>query len=159
MVRAGYISDHVFGLFRVSLDTLRRYDWEAGAGNRNRNALDGDATILVPQSMLDATTKGILFDVYIRVLGKPNQCMKIDGYAYDSATGYWLTGTLYISRKGGKSTFMKINDMFEVQFCATPPDCTPAETSVFADVFEDYFWSITNDGTRIVQVRIYPRSL
>lgn len=37
-------------------------------------------------------------------------------------------------------------------------DGTDEELSVFNNVFEDYFWNILNDGTRLVQVRLYPRS-
>jgi hypothetical protein len=126
----------------------------------DRDAIDdGNATIQVPASLLDATTKGILFDVYIRVNGKPLQCMEINGYAYDG-NYYFNTGTVYLSKKA-KSTFAKINDLFDVWYCdvAANATCTPTEISVFADVFDNYFWELYNDGTKNVQVRIYARPL
>jgi len=33
------------------------------------------------------------------------------------------------------------------------------EISVFADVFDSYFWELYNDGTKWVQVRIYAQAL
>jgi hypothetical protein len=126
----------------------------------DRDAVDdGVATIQVPASMLDASTKGILFDVYIRVMGKPLQCMEINGYAFDG-NYYFNSGTVYLSKKG-KTTFVKVNDLFDVYYCdiVTDPTCSPTEISVFDDVFQSYFWELYNDGTKIVQVRIYPQIL
>ncbi len=46
--------------------------------------------------------------------------------------------------------------------CETGETCAcvtdPVELSVFNDVFDNYFWNIINDGTRNVQVRLYPIS-
>lgn len=126
----------------------------------DRDAIDdGQAKILVPASMLDASTKGILFDVYIRVMGKPLQCLEINGYTFDG-NYYYNTGTVYLSKKG-KTTFLKINDLFDVNYCdvIANPACTPTEISVFSDVFDSYFWELYNDGTKVVQVRIYPQSI
>jgi hypothetical protein len=126
----------------------------------DRDAIDdGNATIQVPASLLDESTKGILFDVYIRVMGKPLQCMEINGYAYDG-NYYYNSGTVYLSKKG-RTTFAKINDLFDVWYCGglTTTCTSPTEISVFADVFQSYFWEFYNDGTKIVQVRIYAQAL
>jgi hypothetical protein len=126
----------------------------------DRDAIDdGNATIQVPASLLAESDKGILFDVYIRVMGKPLQCMEINGYAYDG-NYYYNSGTVYLSKKA-KTTFVKINDLFDVYYCGTDPTTciTPTEISVFADVFQSYFWEMYNDGTKVVQVRIYARPL
>jgi hypothetical protein len=126
----------------------------------DRDAIDdGNATIQVPASMLDETTKGILFDVYIRVMGKPLQCMEINGYALDADNStYYNSGTVYLSKKA-KTTFIKINDLFDVYYCDPgATECTN-EISVFSDVFESYFWELYNDGTKVVQVRIYAQPL
>jgi len=128
----------------------------------DRDALDGRAEIKVPASLLDPDTKDILFDIYLRVLGKPNTCMNINAYAFDlDQSLYFWAGSAYISRKTGKSTFVKANDLFDVNYCQVDPisnicvDGTTQELSVFNDVFEEYFWNILNDGTRLVQVRVY----
>ncbi len=133
----------------------------------DRDALDGSAKILVPESMLNADGS-IKFDIYIRALGKPNTCMNINAYAYDLDQNlYFWAGSVYISRKTGKSVFVKANDLFDVNFCQVDYSTsatgvcatgTTTELSVFSDVFENYFWQILNDGSRNVQVRVYPQT-
>ena len=130
----------------------------------DRDATDGDAWIQVP--FYDPTTDENQFDIYLRVLGKPNTCMSIDAFAYDADSGsngiYFWAGSVTVNRRTGKSTWVKVNYLFDVWFCEIDPatnQCvsgTSAEYSVFNDIFEDYFWNIVNNGTRIVQVRLYP---
>jgi len=109
---------------------------------------DNGATIMVP-----VEGDVIQFDVYIRVLGKPSQCMNINAYAYDLEQNLWfLAGRVTLSRAKGKSTFVKANDLFNVWFSGSE-----TVLSVFNDVFESYFWSILNNGTRLVQVRFYQK--
>jgi len=128
----------------------------------DRDATDADgATIQVP---VEEDGETISFDIYIRVLGKPNTCMDIDAFALDADQGlYFWAGRVDLNRKTGKSVFVKVNGLFEVNFCQVDPDsdtCVPSTEellSVFNDVFQDYFWNILNNGTRLVQVRLYPR--
>lgn len=125
----------------------------------DRDATDGEARIDVPTSLLDQDSY-ITFDVYIRVMGKPMQCMEINGYAYEPIGGlYYKSGTVYLS-KNGKTTFTKINDIFEVWYCvevetATGTEIECEEFSVFDPMFRDYLWDIANEGTKVVQVRLY----
>jgi len=126
----------------------------------DRDATDGEARIKVPVS-----GDQITFDIYLRVLGKPNTCMDIDAYAFDADQSlYFWAGSVDVNRKAGRSTFVKVNYLFDVWFCQVDPatgQCvagTSQELSVFNNVFESYFWNILNNGTRIVQVRLYPRS-
>ena len=130
----------------------------------DRDATDGDALIQIP--FYDAAADENQFDIYLRVLGKPNTCMNINAFAYDADSGtggiYFWAGSVTVNRKTGKSTWVKVNYLFDVLFCDIDPatnQCiagTTEEYSVFNDVFEDYFWNIVNNGTRNVQVRIYP---
>ncbi len=127
----------------------------------DRDATDSNgATIIVPVGAPDLITgdKPAMFDLYIRVLGKPNQCMKIDAYAYDSDQTLWYqTGTLNVSRKTGQSTFIRANELFTIcMWDAVQQKCVDYR-SVFNNVFDSYFWSILNDGTRLVQLRLYPK--
>lgn len=129
----------------------------------DRDGTDANgAKIQVP---VDPTTKEILFDIYIRVLGKPKGCMNIAGYAYDANQGLWFwSGSVYLNRTKGKQVFINANDLFDVWYCTVDivnDVCadTPEEISVFSDVFSSYFWNIQNDGAKLVQVRIYPRSI
>lgn len=100
----------------------------------------------------------IAVDVWVRVLGKPNTCMNINGFAYDQWQDlYFWSGRIELARKAGQATWINVNDIFRVWWCDTT-DCegTAEEISVFNDVFESYFWDVLNDGTRLVQVRLYP---
>jgi hypothetical protein len=126
----------------------------------DRDATDGSATIKVP-----VAGDQITFDIYLRVLGKPNTCMDIDAYAYDSLQNlYFWAGSVDVNRKTGRSMYVKVNYLFDVNFCEIDTDtgeCTAGtseELSVFNNVFSSYFWNILNDGTRLVQVRLYPRA-
>ena len=136
----------------------------------DRDATDGLARILVPNTIGEDSDDGV--DVFIRILGKPYACMAIDGVAYDAdqaSSGMWYySGHVTLNRKSGKSVFQNINDLFDVWYCDTWTfnlttevwECTDSnieEISVFSDVFEEYFWDIQNFGSRIVQVRLYPR--
>jgi hypothetical protein len=127
----------------------------------DRDGTDSDgATIKVP---VDPVTGDIKFDIYMRVLGKPNTCMNINAYAYDLEQNLWFkAGSVYVSRKSGKSTFVRAIDLFRVWFCTVDPltnKCADAgaNLSVFNDVFDNYFWNILNDGTRLLQVRLYQK--
>jgi hypothetical protein len=120
----------------------------------DRDATDGDAYIRVPEPGT--------WDIYLRPLGKPNQCMNINAWAYDLDQNLWFfAGRAEISRKVGKNnnntTWVSTRDLFDVWFCNTDGAAcidTPVELSVFDNVFEDYFWSILNDGQRLVQARL-----
>jgi len=107
------------------------------------------------------------FDIYLRVLGKPYTCMNINGFAYDRNQDlYFWSGRVELNRKTGKSTFVPVNELFDVYWSGTlcyddngEEVCdtfTDEVLSVFNDVFESYFWDILNNGTRLVQVRLYP---
>lgn len=135
----------------------------------DRDATDGDATIQIP--WVENGSDEMAVDVWVRVHGKPNTCMDISAWAVDSdnATGntyYFLAGTLDLNRKTGKSTWTNVNGLFDVDWCELgfladgSVGCvggTQEEISVFSDAFSDYFWNIVNDGTRNVEIRLYPR--
>lgn len=129
----------------------------------DRDATDGNAWITIPT--IDADGEQVLnVDVWVRILGKPNTCLDIDAFAFDEQQGlYFFAGSVGLNRKTGKATWFNVNFLFDVHFCqvdTTTGLCVPGtedELSVFNDVFEDYFWSILNNGARIVQVRLYPR--
>ena len=118
----------------------------------DRDATDGNgAKIMVP-----VEGEVIQFDVYMRVLGKPNTCMNINAYAYDLEQNLWYqAGTVYVSRKTGKSTFVRANELFTVCIWDSVQQKCVDYRSVFNNLFESYFWSILNDGTRLVQLRLY----
>jgi hypothetical protein len=123
----------------------------------DRDATDGSATVLVPVD----SNQTITFDIYLRVLGKPSTCMDLDAYAYDGVQQlYFLAGSIDLNRKTGRSTWVKANYLFDVLWCQVLEGVCSGDVldlSVFDSRFSEYFWNILNDGTRLVQVRLYPR--
>jgi len=127
----------------------------------DRDGTDNYAEIEVP--ILDPDGDRVFaVDVYVRILGKPNQCMRINGYADDMDQSLWFwSGRVELKRKAGQSTFVKVNDLFDVWWCEVDDngDCLAGKTeelSVFDSSFANYFWDIQNNGVRNVQVRFYP---
>lgn len=133
----------------------------------DRDATDKDgARIMIPTELEDPdnpeSQRVISVDVWIRVLGKPFTCIDIDAYAFDSSQSlYFWAGSVDLNRQPGRASWTKINELFDVWYCDVVENAcvtdTAVELSVFNNVFEDYFWNIQNDGTRLVQVRLYPR--
>lgn len=123
--------------------------------------LTGKAQQLCEDMYCPEFQKVIAVDVWVRVLGKPSTCMNINGYAYDGNQElYFWAGRIELARKTGKATWIPVSDIFTVHWCVVDQgECvsgTEELVSVFNNVFESYFWDILNDGTRLVQVRLYP---
>ena len=156
-------TDDIAPTFRTEAPTGARIYFKPGPtfAILDRDATDADGAEIQVPVLDDGET--ISFDIYIRVLGKPNTCMDIDAFAVDTDGLFWWAGRVDLNRKSGKSTFVKVNELFQVNFCDVDPlsgACVPGSTqllSVFNDVFASYFWNIVNNGTRNVQVRLYPR--
>lgn len=127
--------------------------------------VDRDATDLRADICLPTDDGTMLYDVYVRILGKPkrmdiNGLVYYDGSGYEDAGWYWA-GSVFLARKGGKSTFINANDLFDIEWCTNwdlgTGLCTASqEYSVFSDLFDGYMWQINNYGARNVQVRLYP---
>jgi len=130
----------------------------------DRDATDGSAQINVPQDWANAVS----VDLYMRVLGKPGGCLQTDAYTYDGSY-YFYAGTAVFKRKTGQSSFVDASELTNVYYCPTgywvvPTggnnyDCfngvtttAAVEVNVFNDVFDEYFWQVTNDGVRVMQV-------
>lgn len=131
----------------------------------DRDATDANgATIMVPVQNVGTVGATFTYDVFIRVLGKPLTCMDINAFAFDADQSLWFwAGSVDLNRQKGQSTFVKVNELFNVFFCTVDTSTglcvsgTTQELSVFSNVFDNYFWNILNNGTRNVQVRIYAR--
>ena len=129
--------------------------------------VDRDATDLRADICLPTESDGtMLYDVYVRILGKPNKCLDINGLVYYDGSGYedagwYWAGSVFLARKGGKSIFINANQLFDIEWCTnwnlTTGLCTASqEYSVFSNLFDGYMWQINNHGARNVQVRLYP---
>jgi hypothetical protein len=123
--------------------------------------LNGQEARFCEDKYCSQTQDVIAVNVYVRVRGKPNTCMNINAFAYDAYQQlYFWSGRIELARKRGKGTWVTVDDIFNVHWCdtfnTTCGENDISQLSVFHDVFENYFWDILNDGTRLVQVRLYP---
>lgn len=107
------------------------------------NATDADnsAEFQMPSDV--ATT----YEVYVVGLGKPGGNADMQLWAYDPSTGTWVynLNKVTISHvKNGK--FVKVtSDLLTIN-----------GTPVFSTLYEDYLWTYTNNGQKLVQLRFYP---
>jgi len=129
----------------------------------DRDATDDDrAKIMVPVGTTETGGTVVKFAVYIRVLGKPNQCMKINTYFVDETeplnTVWVQTGTVSVYRTKGKSTFATANELFTI--CEYNPETLECSNvlNAFDNAYQNYYWlwDILNNGTRLLQMRLYP---
>jgi hypothetical protein len=131
----------------------------------DRDATDSNGARIMIPTVEDPETgdQVIAVNVWVRVHGKPNTCMNIDGWAFDAGQAlYFWAGQIQLARKTGRATWINVNKIFDVWWCDVDPETdacvagTEVELSVFSDVFESYFWAVQNDGTRNVEIRLYP---
>lgn len=162
------LTDDIAPTFQTQEPAGAKLYFESGGATEfqivDRDATDGSARIIIPTVEVNGE-QVIAVDVWIRVLGKPNTCIDIDAFAFDQQQGlYFWAGSVDLNRKTGRATWTNVNSLFDVHFCQVDTmtgACVPGTTeelSVFNDVFESYFWSLLNNGTRNIQVRLYPRT-
>ena len=113
----------------------------------DRDATDGDARVTIP-----APAAGYQYNISVRVLGGNNTkfpgCLEADAVR-DSIYGepigtYYLIGTLHANRKPGTPEKVDVRGLFYT-----------GSTAYFSDYYQDYFWSITNNGLRNMQLIFY----
>ena len=138
----------------------KSYDGNCGDGHRifvNREA--NNAHVVVQNSTSDwsivdcnatadhsailATNQAGIYDIYVRILGKPGGHINICGDLFvDPVTGdtLCLAGTIDLTRTKGQSKFQI------------------APSSLFDASLEDVLWTVqTNSDFRIAQFRVYTR--
>jgi hypothetical protein len=132
----------------------------------DRDATDANGALIQVPTQTGDGEQVLAVSIWLRILGKPNTCLDIDAYAYDAdnqggSLWFWA-GSVDLNRKTGKATAIRVNELFDVNFCQVDPvlnvcvDGTTQELSVFNDVFEGYAWYLLNNGARNVEARLYP---
>jgi hypothetical protein len=123
------------------------------------NCFDGDgAQFYLPDP--DPDGDGVTaYSVYARALGKPGGS-SVTVTCFEEADETWCsTESVVLVRSTGKSTFRNVSKEL-LSLCLDtddPPDgiCDTREF-LFDRELADYFWSYTNDGLRLAQLRFYP---
>lgn len=139
------------------------------------NGTDGTAAFTLPNPDPDGdgTTN---YRVYARALGKPGGKATLQS-CYEDALGTWCAvdfdgGVLPVGlerNKGGVGKFTNVSkDLLYVDYCAawdagedllpgTEDDvCTVVQQiSLFSNTLLSYYWSYSNEGLKLVQLRFY----
>ncbi len=127
------------------------------------NGTDGEAIIAVPY-----TAYGTLsYNVYASALGKPNGSVHVEATAVFDDTTYdagLLMTSFDLARSKGKPTTKNISDIFRASGWIDVNGSGVQDTGdqVFTNVWIfniptllDYFWTYTNSGLKLMQVRFY----
>jgi hypothetical protein len=120
------------------------------------NCFDGDgAEFFLPDP--DPDGDGVTaYSVYARALGKPGGS-SVTVTCFDEAGETWCsTESVVLVRSTGKSTFKNVSKELLSLCLDTDGDlvCDTREFLFDRDL-ADYFWSYTNDGLRLAQLRFY----
>jgi hypothetical protein len=115
------------------------------------------------------------YAVFARALGKPGGNINFDAwFTYwiddaqtDISGAIWL-GNVDLTRESKKPQTVEISKLFYYTGClAYDPDGTPATGDEFVtcytnewvfdvDGFEEYWWSVDNNGLKRLEIRFYP---
>ena len=112
----------------------------------DRDATDGDGAMV----SIPAAPYG--YDIYVRILGGSNKnflgCLDADAFFYNhTADSWYYIGHLDANRKPGTPTKVDVRSLFY-------HDNIP-----YFDVhYQDYFWYVTNNGLRLMQLIFYERT-
>ncbi|MFQ5970624.1 MAG: hypothetical protein ACE5J2_09060 [Nitrososphaerales archaeon] len=111
-------------------------------GLEDRDASDGKAVVTIPYS-----EDG--YDIAVRILGGSNKnfpaCLDADAYQYTDTDLYYYIGHLDANRKPGQPEKVNVKSLFYGN----------GNEAYYSDYYEDYFWTIQNNGLRNMQVIFY----
>ncbi|MFZ9519775.1 MAG: hypothetical protein ACO3A4_04800 [Silvanigrellaceae bacterium] len=118
------------------------------------NGTDGSASFQLPNP--DPDGDGVTsYSVFARALGKPGGSLKATTCATDPATGEEICSleTMVSTRTSGRSKFVNVSRELLSISADIDGDGTLDRVSLFDDRLVDYFWSLDNQGLRILQLR------
>ena len=125
----------------------------------DRNCTDGSALFQLPNP--DPTNSGqTVYSVWARALGKPGGSSSTQTCFVDSTTGstYCSIYQMFLVRSGGKSSFQNVSQqLLYVYYCNTSTGKIVREP-LFSSPLYQYYWSYTNNGLRLAQLRFYQTS-
>lgn len=94
------------------------------------------------------------YKVFIRVVGKPGGKISMATCAMDGTEEVCSTDA--IVNLGKSSKFKDVTKQLTTVCGDFDTDTRTECVDIFDDAFEDYFWSLDNDGAKNVQLRFYP---
>jgi hypothetical protein len=123
-----------------------------------------DCDAVVDPDTGDVTTPDkctVIYTVWARPLGKPSKDgkgMTIVTCMTDPDTGEEICSTeniLTVVRTKGKSKFTDVSKELLFVSADIDADGKVEHIGLFDPMFEDYFWDVTNEGLRLLQLRFY----
>lgn len=119
----------------------------------DRNGTDGSASFQLPNP--DSANSGTTtYSVYARALGKPGGTAFSTTCASDSlGTVYCSIDTAVFVRSKGKNSFTNVSK--ELLYIYANINGTITRIPLFDSSLQDYYWSYTNTGLRLLQLRFY----
>ncbi|KIC91849.1 hypothetical protein [Flavihumibacter sp. ZG627] len=97
------------------------------------------------------------YSVFARALGKPGGSMGITTCAYDPSAGEDVCSLeSYVTvRNKGRTGFENVSKELLYIYADLDGDGTVERYPLFDDRLQDYYWSVENDGLRLLQLRFY----
>lgn len=120
------------------------------------NGTDGTAAFRLPSP--DPNNTGTTtYSVWARALGKPGGSASMQTCATDVATGelYCSVYTSVMTRSKGGSQFTDVSRELLYIYADLDGDGKVTRYPLFSDALADYFWSYSNNGLKLAQLRFY----
>ena len=125
----------------------------------DRNCTDGSAVFQLPNP--DPTNSGqTVYSVYARALGKPGGSSSTQTCFVDTTTSttYCSIYQAVVVRSSGKSSFSNVSQqLLYVYYCDTTTSKV-VRVPLFSSPLYQYYWSYTNNGLKLAQLRFYQLS-
>jgi hypothetical protein len=122
----------------------------------DRNCTDGSALFQLPNP--DPTNSGqTVYSVYARALGKPGGSSSTQTCFVDTTTNttYCSIYQAVLVRSSGKSSFSNVSQqLLYVYYCDTTTQKI-VRVPLFSSQVYQFYWSYTNTGLKLAQLRFY----
>jgi hypothetical protein len=125
----------------------------------DRNCTDGSALFQLPNP--DPTNSGqTVYSVWARALGKPGGSSSTQTCFFDPSVNqtYCSIYQMVLVRSSGKSSFSNVSQqLLYVYYCNTATGKI-VRVPLFSSPLYQFYWSYTNNGLKLAQLRFYQSS-
>ena len=122
----------------------------------DRNCTDGSALFQLPNP--DPTNSGqTVYSVWARALGKPGGSSSTQTCFVDTSTNetYCSIYQAVLVRSSGKSSFSNVSQQLLYVYYCDAATGKIVRSPLFSSPLYQYYWSYTNNGLRLAQLRFY----
>lgn len=122
----------------------------------DRNCTDGSALFQLPNP--DPTNSGqTVYSVWARALGKPGGSSSTQTCFVDTSTNetYCSIYQSVVVRSSGKSSFSNVSQQLLYVYYCDATTHKVVRVPLFSSPLYQYYWSYTNNGLKLAQLRFY----